>query len=107
MSEIQKYLKDDCLPALLLAGEQVSPIQLYKYKVIVASYHQVTRETEEQNMKVAQNPLAHTTLYTLKLSKKWFIEFMEDEHPEIDAQVELFAPDSHDQDHVLLKEHYC
>ncbi|VTT74986.1 unnamed protein product [Fusarium fujikuroi] len=61
-----------------------------------------TRETEEQNMKVAQNPLAHTTLYTLKLSKKWFIEFMEDEHPEIDAQVELFAPDSHDQDHPSL-----
>lgn len=23
------------------------------------------------------------------------------------AQVELFAPDSHDQDHVLLKEYSC
>lgn len=34
----------DFLPALLLAGEQVSPIQLYKYKVIVASYHQVSAE---------------------------------------------------------------
>lgn len=38
---------------------------------------------EEQNIKVAQKPLAHTTLYTLKLSKKWFIEFTEDEHPEV------------------------
>lgn len=32
---------------------------------------------------------------------------MEDEHPEVDAQVELFAPDGHDQDHILLKEYSC
>ncbi|KAF5629768.1 hypothetical protein F25303_10119 [Fusarium sp. NRRL 25303] len=59
---------------------------------------------KEQDIKVAQKPLAYTTLYTLKLSKKWFIEFMENEHPEVETQVELFAPDSHDQDYVLLKE---
>ncbi|KAG5745032.1 hypothetical protein H9Q70_012278 [Fusarium xylarioides] len=41
----------------------------------------------------------------LKLSKKWFIEFMEDEHPEVDAQAEFFASDSHWPDHVLLKEY--
>ncbi|KAF5576884.1 hypothetical protein FPANT_10716 [Fusarium pseudoanthophilum] len=41
----------------------------------------------------------------LRLSKKWFIEFMEDEHPGIDAQAEFFAPDSNEPDHVLLKEY--
>ncbi|KAF5686136.1 hypothetical protein FDENT_5928 [Fusarium denticulatum] len=41
----------------------------------------------------------------LKLSKKWFIEFMEDEHPGIGAQAEFFASDSNEPDHVLLKEY--
>ncbi|KAG4266398.1 hypothetical protein FPRO03_01682 [Fusarium proliferatum] len=76
-----------------------------------ATQHSLTSEElekqKEQNIKVAQKHVAHTTVYMLKLSKKWFIEFMEDEHPAVDAQVEHFAPDSHDQDHVLLKEYSC
>ncbi|PNP77809.1 hypothetical protein FNYG_08890 [Fusarium nygamai] len=41
----------------------------------------------------------------LKLSKKWFVEFMEDEHPGIDAQAEFFASGSNEPNHVLLKEY--
>ncbi|KAF5563036.1 hypothetical protein FNAPI_2904 [Fusarium napiforme] len=37
----------------------------------------------------------------LRLLKKWLIEFMEDEHPGIDAQAEFFALDSNESDHVL------
>ncbi|KAF5530264.1 global transactivator [Fusarium mexicanum] len=232
MAEIQKYFEDDFLPAFLLTGEQVSPVQLYKYKVIVTSYHQVSAElgriqnyysllkaarsgsiqvsdyparpnlcllsgmselpetkplgpvlilNEVHAIKTMHSPTyraifnlrdsfallsllrghqihtlgamravfanggthrtndvpagclmirliqlldavtpktvwhpknsrnrsirAHTTLYMLKLSKKWFIEFMEDEHPEVDAQAELFASDSHESDHILLQEY--
>jgi hypothetical protein len=34
---------------------------------------------KQQNMEVTQRPLAHSTLYLLKLSKKWFVEFLEDQ----------------------------
>ncbi|KAF5602131.1 hypothetical protein FPCIR_2064 [Fusarium pseudocircinatum] len=41
----------------------------------------------------------------LKLSKTWLIEFIENEHPGIEAQAEFFACDSNEPDHVLLKEY--
>ncbi|KAM0327377.1 hypothetical protein ACHAPQ_007393 [Fusarium lateritium] len=60
---------------------------------------------QQQNMEIAHKPLAHTTLYMLKLAKKWFIEFMEDEHPGINAQDQYFASGSPEPDHVLMKEY--
>ncbi|KAM0489566.1 hypothetical protein ACHAP8_012452 [Fusarium lateritium] len=59
----------------------------------------------QQNIEAVQKPLAHITLQVHKLAKAWFIEFMEDQHPDINAETQYFTISSPEPDCVLLKEY--
>lgn len=66
---------------------------------------QQLEEQQLQNRTPSTKLLAHTTVYELKMAKRWFVEFMEDQHPDVDVETSFFTPDVSPSDVVLLKEY--
>ncbi|KAM0559313.1 hypothetical protein ACHAPJ_004333 [Fusarium lateritium] len=64
MYEIAKFFEPDTLNSICLVGEQASPVQLYKYSVVVTSYQQVAAEVSR----------AQRFLAAIKASKKGELE---------------------------------
>jgi hypothetical protein len=62
-------------------------------------------EQKAQNEAPASSPLVAATLAELRNAKKWFLEFLKDIHPEINADAEYFAPDAGLPDPTLLREY--
>ncbi|KAI1059224.1 hypothetical protein LB507_003665 [Fusarium sp. FIESC RH6] len=63
------------------------------------------RTQKEQNEAIPQRLLSHTYEQIFKSARKWFMEFMEDQHPEIQAETAYFQPGCAEPDRILMQEY--
>jgi hypothetical protein len=52
-----------------------------------------------------RGPLSNTTVNILRAAKRWFIEFMRDQHPQVDVTSLYFTPGASPPELPLLKEY--
>lgn len=62
-------------------------------------------EQKKQNRTPSNPNWAATTVTMNQYAKRWFIEFLEDQHPDIDAEASYFKPGSRAPSQDLLKEY--